>query len=175
MESIKKIIKDIKDNLIYKFDYLNIFNSPFKRPKLSFYFGEIAIGTPYFLPRKMIKNPEKEGYLKFVPRKFGFNLIYFGWKTKWDEYRFEWEPGISFVAFNKQIVLKITAPIDFRDVYWEAWLYYKYKTKGTQLDRIQQTIKEHSATWVRYSKNEDNISTNYYLQILKEKYLKFVI
>jgi hypothetical protein len=44
---IKWFIKD--------FDYLKSYNSPFKPPKLEFYFGKIALGTPYFLPRKWVK------------------------------------------------------------------------------------------------------------------------
>lgn len=43
-----------------KLQFLKAFNSPFKRPKLKFYFGKIAIGTPYFFPRKWVKaTPEK--------------------------------------------------------------------------------------------------------------------
>ena len=38
-----------------KFEYLKVFNSPFKRPKLKWYFGKIAIGTPYFYPRRWVK------------------------------------------------------------------------------------------------------------------------
>jgi hypothetical protein len=38
-----------------RFEYLKAFNSPFKRPKLKWYFGEIAIGTPYFFPRRWVK------------------------------------------------------------------------------------------------------------------------
>lgn len=38
-----------------RLEYLKAFNSPFKRPKLKWYFGKIAIGTPYFLPRRWVK------------------------------------------------------------------------------------------------------------------------
>ena len=38
-----------------RFEYLKAFNSPFKRPKLKWYFGKIAIGTPYFYPRRWVK------------------------------------------------------------------------------------------------------------------------
>jgi len=37
------------------FNYIKVFNSPFKRPKLKWYFGKIAIGTPYFYPRRWVK------------------------------------------------------------------------------------------------------------------------
>lgn len=38
-----------------RFEYIRAFNSPFKRPKLKWYFGKIAIGTPYFYPRRWVK------------------------------------------------------------------------------------------------------------------------
>lgn len=37
------------------FDYLRAYNSPFKPPKIKFYCGKIALGTPYFFPRKWVK------------------------------------------------------------------------------------------------------------------------
>ena len=37
------------------FNYIKVFNSPFKRPNLKWYFGKIAIGTPYFFPRRWVK------------------------------------------------------------------------------------------------------------------------
>ena len=43
-----------------RFNYIKAFNSPFKRPKLKWYFGKIAIGTPYFFPRRWVKaTPER--------------------------------------------------------------------------------------------------------------------
>jgi len=45
--------------LLRRLKFLEVFNSPFKRPKLKWYFGKIAIGTPYFYPRKWVK-PTKQ-------------------------------------------------------------------------------------------------------------------
>lgn len=39
-------------NLRYKWNWLNILNSPFIWPKMIFYFGKIERGVPYFLPRR---------------------------------------------------------------------------------------------------------------------------
>ena len=50
-------------------EFISYFNSPFKRPKLKFYLGKVAIGTPYFYPRKTVKDPDKPGRLKFVDKK----------------------------------------------------------------------------------------------------------
>ena len=47
-----------------KFIFLKAFNSPFKRPKLKWYCGKIAIGTPYFYPRKWVNLTEQEIFNK---------------------------------------------------------------------------------------------------------------
>jgi hypothetical protein len=49
---IKYFIEDL--------DFLRVYNSPFKPPRLKWYCGKIAIGTPYFFPRKWVKaTPER--------------------------------------------------------------------------------------------------------------------
>ena len=35
--------------------FLKIFNSPFVKPRIQLYVGKTQIGTPYFLPRKLVK------------------------------------------------------------------------------------------------------------------------
>ena len=44
---IKYFIKDL--------DFLRAYNSPFKAPKLKWYCGKVALGTPYFFPRTWVK------------------------------------------------------------------------------------------------------------------------
>ena len=45
---------------IRDFDFLRAYNSPFKPLKLQFYCGKVALGTPYFFPRKWVKaTPER--------------------------------------------------------------------------------------------------------------------
>ena len=151
-----------------KFSYLKAFCSPFKRPKLKWYFGKIAIGTPYFFPRRTIKDPDKPGYLKFVPKKIGFDFVGLGWKTKWTstDYRFEWAPVWSFVFFGKQIAVSFIAPE--QDHYWEAWLYYMHNTTGTRKQRIAKCRLEFPLKYIRYSNNEER-SIDYYDLILKTK------
>ena len=43
-----------------KLKFLKALNSPFKPFKLKWYIGKIAIGTPYFYPRKWVNLTEKE-------------------------------------------------------------------------------------------------------------------
>lgn len=120
-----------------RFEYLKVFNSPFKRPKLKWYFGKIAIGTPYFFPRVVDKKTNT-----FKPKKIGFDFVGLGYKTKWSstDYRFEWAPLISFVFFKWQIAIIVQAPKKHH--YWEVWLYYHYDTKGAPKERIEQCKKE---------------------------------
>ena len=63
-------------------EFISYFNTPFVRPKLKFYIGKVAVGTPYFFPRRAIKDPDKPRYLKFIPKKIGFDIVKLGWKTK---------------------------------------------------------------------------------------------
>ena len=112
---------------------------------------------------------------KPVPiEKFGINFTTLGWKTKWDDYRFEWSPSISIVIFGKQLFIEIVPNIkidDFTiaiDCYWEAWLNYKYKTdKSKSVEkRLEELQKEYSCSWG----NKEKGYTNYYPIILKNKY-----
>ena len=157
-----------------KLSFLKALFSPFKPFKVKFYMGEIAIGTPYFYPRKWVKNPDKSGYLKAVPKKIGFDLVGLGWKTKWtdDDYRFEWEPLLSFVFFKYQIAILVSAPEAFH--YWEAWLYYELNTdkSKSKMERIKQCMKEFSLTYTLYHKDGTSGEIDYYQSIIKEKYLK---
>ena len=51
----KKLKWFIKD-----FEWMKVYFSPFKPPKPKFYFGEVSVGVPYFLPRVWKKaTPEK--------------------------------------------------------------------------------------------------------------------
>jgi len=150
-------------------EFTTYFNTPFVGPKLKFYFGKIAVGTPYFFPRKAIKDPDKPGYLKFVDKKIGFDIITLGWKTKYGQFRFEWSPLISFVFLKWQFVVTVTAP--HVDQYWESWLYYQHKTDKTKSkkERSHQCQKEYTQLWTT-TKNGESVTTDYYDLILKKKF-----
>ena len=152
------------------FDYLRAYCSPFKPLRLSFYCGKIALGTPYFLPRKWVKNKEKEGYYKAVTRRIGFDFVPLGWKTKYDSYRFEFSPMISFVFFKWQIAVTFVA--EHSDQYWESWLYYTRETDKTStiVQRIAQCRKEAPQIWSHNKPDGTKVTTDYYDLILKNKW-----
>ena len=155
-----------------KFSFLKALFSPFKPFKLQWYVGKIAIGTPYFFPRRWVKDKDKPGYLKAVPRKIGFDFVSLGWKTKYrdDDYRFEWAPLWSFVFFKWQIVVTFAASNPAP--YWESWLYYEYSTDKTKskAERIAQCRKKAPQTWIIHEGNTET-KIDYYDEILKKKYL----
>lgn len=174
--------------------YLKAFFSPFKRPKLKWYIGKIAIGTPYFYPRRWVRYSYKDcvneankalendkhnsltfnqlvkkysGYQKAVKKRIGFDFVSLGWKTKYGEYRHEWNPVWSFVFFGYQIAVMVIPEHDMH--YWECWLNYEYNTDKTKTkkERIKQCIKEYPCTW---SVNGEYV--DYYQLILKKKYVQ---
>ena len=112
-----------------------------------------------------------------MPLKFGFQIIGLGWKTKFDMCRHEWNPMISFVAFNRQLCIyfgykgkKKQDAMLINDCCWEAWLTYNYYTdkSKSKSERLKETVKLYSCNWG----NPDKGYINYYKHILKSKYLK---
>jgi hypothetical protein len=154
-----------------RFNYIKAFSSPFKRPKLKWYFGKIAIGTPYFFPRRWVNNPDNPGYQKSVPKKIGFDFVSLGYKTKWTitDYRFEWSPLVSFVFFKWQIAVMVIP--EEQHHYWESWLYYENDTDKTKSprERIEQCKEEFPLTYIT-SNGKEKKTINYYDVILKDKY-----
>lgn len=158
---------------LQKFEFLHIYNSPFKRPKITFYCGKIKYGTPYFFPRRWVKDKEKPGYLKAKPKIIGFDFVHLGWKTKWTDtdIRFEWNPIWSFVFFKWQICLFFTHKHCHQ--HWEAWLYYYIHTdkNKTISERVEDCLKNFPQNYTVYSNGKES-KIDYYPLILKSKWLK---
>ena len=188
------------------FSWMEVYFSPFKPiiPKL--YFGKIALGCPYFFPRRFVKaTPERahkatkeyikkeENYNKMnpnyartikpyneifkekmkcgysEPKIIGFDFVSLGWKTKYDDYRHEWNPMWSFVFFKWQIALMFIPENDMH--YWECWLYYSKETDKSKSreERIKQAREKYSCKWTTY-RNEAEEKICYWDVILKNKY-----
>ena len=181
--------------------------SPFKRLTLKWYVGKTAVGMPYFFPRKLVPLSETEvdewadkevvqliangqsydyttilqnarRQRKFVNRRFGFDYIGLGYKTKWSntDYRFEWSPRLSFVCFGYQIVFTVVPKLPKNisiDYYWESWLYYNYNTDATKTpkERIAETREERPGIVTSYQKGKDPVTLCIWDSILKSRYL----
>lgn len=138
----------------------------------------------YFISReelyiKYLEYKERhKKYLKPKPIKyFGINWCALGWKTKFSSFRYEFPPQLSIVLFGKQFCIWIIPNIvdTYHDhIYWESYLTYKYKTKGTKKERLLQLVEKHTCIWSHYE-NDEEIQTNHYYDILKPKYLRYVI
>jgi hypothetical protein len=187
--------------------YYKALFSPFKPLTLKVYAGKIAVGMPYFFPRKLVPLSETEvdewadkevvqliangqsydyttilqnarRQRKFVNRRFGFDYIGLGYKTKWSntDYRFEWSPRLSFVCFGYQIVFTVVPKLPKNisiDYYWESWLYYNYNTDATKTpkERIAETRKERPGMITSYRKDEGKTTYCIWDSILKSRYL----
>jgi hypothetical protein len=154
-----------------RLNFLKVYFSPFKffLPKL--YMGKIAIGTPYFYPRRMVPCPDKPGHNMFVDKKIGFDFVSLGWKTKYEDYRHEWDPIWSFVIFGFQIALIFHPPHNMH--YWECWLYYTKdtdKSKSTK-ERIKEAREKNPCVWTVGRTGEEK-EICYWDEVLKSKYLK---
>jgi len=178
--------------------WLKAYNSPFKTPTLKWYFGKTRLGVPYMLPRKWVKftyedalesatkevnnermanygkNPldivdKYKNYSKAVPLKFGFSSCGLGWKTKFDSYRFEYSPVLSFVFFGYQIAITVVAPHCYH--YWESFLAWHYETDKTKSwgERLEYCIKGFPNTWTSHE-GDKKIKTDYWTLILKDKW-----
>lgn len=149
-------------------NWFKIYWSPFKFFFPKFYIGKIRYGTPYFFPRRWIKNKENGGRHS-VEKTIGFDFVGLGWKTKWDTYRHEWSPIWSFVFFKWQIAIIFLPP--HQEHYWECWLYYVYDTDKTKSkkERIEQCKKENPCVWIVSNKGKQE-RIDYYPLILKSKY-----
>ena len=141
-----------------QFIFLKALNSPFKPFKLKWYIGKIAIGTPYFFPRKWVDLHEKEIEVKAqkkydkldeefktkvtlehykqqykdtqktTPKLIGFDFVGLGWKTKWSSTDYRFEHS-PLISF---VFFKWQIAVIFSapepDHYWTSWLYYEYNT-----------------------------------------------
>jgi len=141
-----------------RFIFLKALNSPFKPFKLKWYIGKVAIGTPYFYPRKWVTYTQEEieikaqkrfdklseelktkvtlehyrqqykGSQKAIPKLIGFDFVELGWKTKWTDTDYRFEWS-PLISF---VFFKWQIAVVFLapepSNYWESWLYYEFNT-----------------------------------------------
>lgn len=135
--------------------YWNKYNNPF-------YYWWIVRKYYKFMYRFIIGKYQWEfgDYIR-MPKVF-FKCMGLGWKTKYNEYRYEWPPYVLFKFFNWQIRLVI-GPLDpvAQNIYWESILEFIDKTEKRSFCEI---INSH--TW--YDENHPKLDAFYY-DLLTEK------
>lgn len=141
-----------------KLDFLRVLNSPFKTPRLKFYLGKLAYGTPYFYPRRWV-NVTKDEAKERATEKFN-KLVDAGRKPKpslWKQlykdslgakkavdkkigfdlvglgYKYKWdEPRFEWGPMFSFVFFKwqfcIFVSVPEPSHYWEAWIYYDQET-----------------------------------------------
>jgi hypothetical protein len=117
-----------------KFSYLKTFCSPFRRPKLKWYFGKIAIGTPYFFPRRWVKPTHKmamEAAMEEIAKR-----------ENWNERnpQSQWKKDIPPIGVMYQDMLKHTFPVpkkigfDFVSLGWKTkWSSTDYRFESAPI------------------------------------------
>lgn len=114
---------------------------------------------------KVYFGPWKKDYnLRWLPTKIKlpywmmFRIINrdVGWKTKWDEARYEWPPQFSIIAFGLSLTITLHGPqcdeFACDDHYWEAILNYVYMNKSGSL---KEAI-ELSGVWTSFKQGGKN-------------------
>lgn len=149
--------------LKYKLRWMKIFFSPFKSPKIRFYFGPIAIGTPYFYPRYWRRNKNGSGQVAKQAKLFKIDIVPLGYKTKWEDHNYchEWNPVWSIVVLGSQTAISF----ELDSQVWESYLVYENCTEGVTLNRLRKCRKLNPNIWTG-----SNGSTDYFLKGLKDKY-----
>lgn len=137
MDLILSILKNkiMKWNFKLKFKIFNEYRNPyyywwkarhiFKRPRWHFMCGRVWF---YGMPCNL-------GYYN---RFITFRISGLGWKTKWDEYRHEWDPYIMINFFRKYNLVWVLNWINKKDSHsntrslatWESILDYLYRNKS---------------------------------------------
>ncbi len=166
-------------NLKWNFEWMMIYFSPFKPiiPKL--YIGKIAIGTPYFYPRKWVKaTPERahkavEEYIKREERYNKANPDYARKIRPYDEvfkekmkyqYSVPKKIGFDFVSLGWKTKWKDT---DYRHEYNPVWSFVFFKWQIALIFRPENYI-HYWECWLYYSRNTKGTTKERLKQARKE-------
>lgn len=184
-----------------RFTWLKVLCSPFKRPKFVWYFGKIAIGVPYFYPRKWVKMNEEDckkaladdlerakkggwnfakerdwtyykNHLKAVPLKIGFSYCDLGWKTKWEDTDYRHEWNPTLSFVFFGWQIAVRVIPEHDCHYWESWLYYELNTDKTKSKKERvEQCRKGFPNIWSTGFGDEKKTIDYYDLILKKKYL----
>lgn len=183
-------------------NYWKTLISPFKPFKLKFYCGKVAIGTPYFFPRKLVKVSKEEATNKafvkyielkekgkhipfdtlyeeesermiFVPKTFGFDFVRLGWKTKWEPGDYRFEWAPLWSFVFFKWQIAVIVVAPHQDRYWECWLYYERNTDKTK-STAERIAQARKGFPCKWKvyKKDNKETIDYWNLILKKKWLK---
>ena len=173
-----------------KFRFLKIYNSPFLRPKLKFYFGRIAIGTPYFLPRNLVKATPKRAMQAAhdeLVMRHKFNNANRNSSFKHKIVSIE-ELYVERLRYRYPVPKKIG--FDFVDLGWKTkwsetdyryewnpkWSFVFWKWQVALIFRAPDEVYDHYywETWLYYNYSTDkNKSHRERIEQVKEEFLNY--
>ena len=111
--------------------------------------GDLRVGQ-YMWNRNIRKKLKRWhlGWVKpvmYLPVWTRFKIINFdvGWKTKWDDIRYEFPPQFSIIGFGLSLTFTLHEPLHTKyssdDTYWEAVLTHLYMNKTGEL---KETVEQ---------------------------------
>ena len=111
---------------IRDFEWMKVYFSPFKPPTLKFYIGKVALGTPYFLPRKWVKGNRKlidKAILERIEEVKNFNERNPQYKRREKSYE-EWYEEMK----NHSFAVPKKIGFDFVSLGWKTkWQHDDYR------------------------------------------------
>lgn len=184
------------------FEWMSVYFSPFKPIIPRLYIGKVAIGTPYFLPRKWVKYTYKDAlnkaeeflkkhpqsselvpfdklvdsyknYSKAVPLKIGFSFCGLGWKTKWRSDDFRHESNpVWSFVLLGYQIALIFAPENDCH-YWESFLAYSKETdKSLSWKERIDDCRERYPQLWSQYSGEEKTTIDYWDEVIKKDYLR---
>lgn len=150
-----------------KFEFLKVYNSPFKTiiPKL--YIGKVAVGTPYFFPRNWVKaTPERahKAVLDYIAREESYNKMnpdyarkirpydeVFKEKMRYD-YAVDKKVGFDFVGLGWKTKWEWN---DYRFEWNPVWSFVFFKWQIALIFAPKEDESHYWECWLAYSRDTD--------------------
>ena len=151
---IKYFIKD--------FEWMKVYSSPFKPPTPRLYIGKVALGTPYFLPRKWVKGNAKligKAVLERIEETKKFNERNPEYKRREESYEELYEQmktysfavpkkiGFDFVSLGWKTKWQ---PDDYRFEWSPRWSFVFFKWQ-IAITFISSEIDHYWECWLYYN------------------------
>ena len=135
--------------------------------------GKLTTNTPVW--NRRIRKKLRKWHLSWIPPviylpncfTFRFDDGDIGWKTKWDDYRYEWPAHITLVVFGLAISITAVPPqvngCTSNDDYWESVLNYSDNRNLKETNDIM-------GRWKSYKTDEPTYTVRFNPEFLKEPY-----
>lgn len=88
-----------------------------------------------------------------------------GWKTKWDEYRYEYPPQFTIVFFGLSLTITLHSPNGYDDDYWESILNYIECKDIAKTSEIMGTVTKMHSGICRYTFTPEMLKEPYKTQL----------